>query len=145
MDAFGSACENVRMDFWVCFCYLFVSIKCISLRKDVAIKYDFSFHMKCFVLRVRTTQPECIKMDGHILLCIRNSARVHMYSYLLHFFCFFSDFVSCIMMLLMFLYILILLDRKWKDLYSYTKGPANAFGVVEKNLSNYQEGLTPCF
>ncbi|KAF3946110.1 hypothetical protein CMV_027586 [Castanea mollissima] len=25
--------------------------------------------------------------------------------------------------------------RKWKDLYSYTKGPANAFGVVvEKNL-----------
>ncbi|XP_050240407.1 uncharacterized protein LOC126689298 isoform X3 [Quercus robur] len=37
-------------------------------------------------------------------------------------------------------------DRKWKDLYGYTKGPANAFGVVvEQNLSNDQEGLTPCF
>ncbi|XP_030974036.1 uncharacterized protein LOC115994137 isoform X3 [Quercus lobata] len=36
--------------------------------------------------------------------------------------------------------------RKWKDLYGYTKGPANAFGVVvEQNLSNDQEGLTPCF
>ena len=104
------------------------------------------FSYEVFVLRVRATQPECIKMDGHILLCIRNSARMHMYSYLLDFYCFFSDFVSCIMMLLMFLYIFILLDRKWKDLYGYTKGPANAFGVVvEQNLSNDQEGLTPCF
>ena len=46
MDAF-EVFGNFPMDFWVCFCYLFVSlINGISWMEDVAIKHDVIFSMK---------------------------------------------------------------------------------------------------